>query len=93
MFKRKPIKILKHHRASSVYIEGRYLVVESRTSLKSKRGREIALETATEIHDAVIAAMSEAELALMYSHRENTSAEDGGPLELGARVRDHEGRD
>jgi hypothetical protein len=53
MFKRKHARILKHHRNSAVYIDGRYLHVDMKISMKSKRGREIARETAGEILSAV----------------------------------------
>ncbi len=43
------VEILKHHRQSDVYIDGRYLVVNMKISLKSRKGRQIALETAEEI--------------------------------------------
>ena len=40
------INILKHHRTSDVFVDGRYLCVSMKISLKSKRGRQIARETA-----------------------------------------------
>lgn len=49
MFKRKHVKILKHHRNLAVYIDGRYLCVDMKISTRSKRGREIARETAEAI--------------------------------------------
>jgi len=53
MRNRKPITVLKHHRTSDVYIDGRYLVVSMKISLRSKRGREIGRETAQEIMGAL----------------------------------------
>ncbi len=53
MRNRKAVKILKHHRASDVYIDGRYLHVNSKISLRSVRGREIARETALTILQAI----------------------------------------
>jgi hypothetical protein len=50
---REHVKILKHHRNAAVYIDGRYLHTDMKVSLKSKRGREIALETAEAIANAV----------------------------------------
>ena len=47
------VKIHKHHRNSAVYEQGRYLCVEMKISLKNKRGREIAQETAQAILDAL----------------------------------------
>ena len=51
MRNRSNITILKHHRTSDVYIDasGRYLHVSMKISLKSKKGRAIARETAMEI--------------------------------------------
>ncbi len=43
------IRILKHHRTSDIYIDGRYLHVSMKISLRSKRGRDIARETAETI--------------------------------------------
>ncbi len=48
------IEILKHSPGSDVYMDGRYLVVNMRISLKSDRGRSIAGETAAEIKQAII---------------------------------------
>lgn len=53
MRNRKTVKILKHHRTSDVYIDGRYLVVASKISMRSKRGLEIARETALTILQAI----------------------------------------
>ena len=50
---RKHARIVKHHRNSSVYVEGRYLHVDTKLSIRSKRGREIARETARAIFDEV----------------------------------------
>jgi len=47
------VKVLKHHRTCDVYTNGRYLHVDMKISLKSRRGRAIARETATEILSAV----------------------------------------
>lgn len=47
--KRKHARILKGHRNSSVYVDGRYLHVDTKISVKSKRGRELARETAEAI--------------------------------------------
>jgi 5-carboxymethyl-2-hydroxymuconate isomerase len=49
MRNRRTVKILKHHRTSDVYVDGRYLHVSMKISLKSKRGREVAQETAETI--------------------------------------------
>ncbi len=55
------VKVLKHHRTSDVYINGRYLHVDMKISMKSKRGRNIARETAMEILSAVGLAISSIE--------------------------------
>ena len=47
------VKVLKHHRTSDVYLSGRYLHADMKISMKSKRGREIARETAAAILNAV----------------------------------------
>lgn len=49
----KNLTILKHHRSSDVYIDGRYLHVVAKISLRSRRGREIARETAQTILEAI----------------------------------------
>lgn len=64
MRSRKTVKTLKHHRTSDVYVDGRYLVVNARMSLKSKRGREIARETAMEIWKAVMLTDSTEEMEI-----------------------------
>jgi hypothetical protein len=43
------VRILKHHRTSDIYLSGRYLHVSMKISLRSKRGRDIARETAETI--------------------------------------------
>ncbi len=53
MFNRKTVSILKHHRSSDVYIDGRYLHVSSKISMRSVRGREVARETALTILQAI----------------------------------------
>ncbi len=53
--RRKHVEIIKHHRNSSVYIDGRYMHVDSKLSMRSKRGRELAIETANAIIEAVYA--------------------------------------
>ncbi len=53
MKQRGNIKVLMHHRTSDVYTNGRYLHVDMKISTRSKRGREIARETAGEILRAV----------------------------------------
>lgn len=49
----KNLTILKHHRSADVYIDGRYLHVVAKISLRSKRGREIARETVLTILEAI----------------------------------------
>lgn len=51
--KNKPIEILVHSKPVNVYIDGRYLVVDMRLSLQSKRGRQVALETAQLLNQLV----------------------------------------
>ena len=46
---RKHVHILKHHRSSAVYVDGRYLHTDMKVSTRSKRGREIARETCSAI--------------------------------------------
>ena len=46
MRQRDNTEIMKHHRTSDVYKRGRYLHVNMKISLRSRRGREIARETA-----------------------------------------------
>lgn len=53
MKQRGNIKVLKHHRTSDVYTNGRYLHADMKISLRSRRGREIARETANEILNTV----------------------------------------
>ena len=53
LFKRKHARILKHHRNTAVYIDGRYLHVDTKISTQSVRGRELARETAAAILGAV----------------------------------------
>ena len=56
MRNRSTIRILKHHRTSDVYIDasGRYLHVSMKISLRSKKGRSIARETAQTILAALV---------------------------------------
>lgn len=56
--RRSNVKILKHHRTSDVFVDGRYLIVSMKISLRSKRGREIAQETA----DTILLALVEDDL-------------------------------
>ena len=65
--------ILKHHRHSSVYIDGRYLHVDTKVSMRSKRGRELARETARAILSAV--AQSENRAADKVSPRDTSDAQ------------------
>lgn len=50
---RTKVKILKHHRTSDVFTDGRFLIVNMKVSRRSKRGREIARETALAIFEEV----------------------------------------
>jgi hypothetical protein len=52
--RRSNVRILKHHRTSDVYVDGRYLHVSMKISLRSKRGRDIARETAETILLALV---------------------------------------
>ena len=49
------VKIVMHHRNSTVYQQGRYLVVETRASVNSKKGRQIIRETAEAMLEAISA--------------------------------------
>lgn len=49
LFKKDHAKIVKHHRNSNVYIDGRYLHVDAIVSMRSKKGRQLARETAEAI--------------------------------------------
>lgn len=53
MFQRKHVKIVKYHRNSTVYIDGRYLCVDTKISTRSKNGRQIARETVQAILEIV----------------------------------------
>ncbi len=79
MFNRKNVSILKHHRTSDVYIDGRYLHVSMKTSLKSKRAREVARETAL----TILQTIEEAEdgQTVIIGHEQST----GRPIEQGER--------
>jgi hypothetical protein len=64
----KNLTILKHHRSADVYIDGRYLHVVAKISLRSKRGREIARETAQTILQAVAASSVEDAIETVEKH-------------------------
>ncbi len=49
MFGPKHVRIIKHHRNAAVYQDGRYLHVDMKISTRSKKGRQIARETAMAI--------------------------------------------
>ena len=75
MRNRKHARILKHHRNSSVYVDGRYLHVDTKVSVKSKRGRELARETAAAILNEVGA--SEEARAVMNMQLDNAEVAAG----------------
>lgn len=76
--KPKHVTILKHHRNSAVYLEGRYLHVDTKVSMKSKRGREIATETAHTILNAV--AEAEGDVVGVLPTGETNPDADRSPL-------------
>ena len=79
----KNLTILKHHRTSDVYIDGRYLHVVAKISLRSRRGREIARETALTILEAMEEAADGADVQLVITGHEQST---GRPIEAGATV-------
>lgn len=77
--RRSNARILKHHRTSDVYIDGRYLHASMKISLKSKRGLEVARETALTILEAVGDAERDAgrSQTVVVGHEQST----GRPIE------------
>ena len=75
--KNKHARILKHHRNSAVYVDGRYLHVDTKVSTRSKRGRELARETA----EAILQEVGATETAFERRQRNAESAASGGPVE------------
>ena len=51
--RKKHAEIFKHHRNTAVYVDGRYLHVDTKVSTRSERGRRLARETAEAILLAV----------------------------------------
>ena len=51
---RTKVKVLKHHRTSDVFTDGRYLIANMKISTHSKKGRQIARETAEAILNEVM---------------------------------------
>jgi len=49
--KKKAVEVLMHRAGATVYMDGRYLVIDARMSTKSKKGREALMDLA----DAILA--------------------------------------
>jgi len=70
------VKVLKHHRTVDVFTDGRYLHVSMKISTESKKGRQIARETAAEILNAV-GASDEARAVFERAQAREQSGDDG----------------
>ncbi len=60
-----------HHRKAAAYVDGRYLHVDAKLSVKSKRDREIAREVSTAILHEVGANEPAFELMMLNIERMN----------------------
>ena len=79
MRNRKHVRILKAHRNSDVYVDGRYLHVNAKISTQSKRGREIARETAQAILAEVGGSEGALEVIETVSESRPTAGIGGNP--------------
>lgn len=78
---RKHARILMHRRNAAAYVDGRYLHVDAKLSVKSKRDREIARDLAGTIYNEVGANESAFSLIEQAVKEDQHHAEVGQPDE------------